>query len=73
MKRRTIPTSQGKPPEPPDLQLVTPGAILYGKKCSECGGILIVPKAGPCPETCSAKCRMAKYRRLMREAQKTSI
>jgi rRNA maturation protein Nop10 len=73
MKRRRIPTSEGKKPEPVELRLVTPGAILFGKKCSECGGILVVPKAGPTPETCSPKCRMKKFRRLQREAEKSSL
>jgi hypothetical protein len=52
---------RGKP-EPENLRLVLPGAVLFGKKCAACGGYLTVPKAGPPPETCSAKCRQKAYR-----------
>lgn len=55
-------------PEVADLRLVSPGAILFGVKCSECGGFLVVPRAGPVPETCSPKCRVAKWRRLKKLA-----
>lgn len=51
-------------PEVDDLRLVSPGAILFGVKCTECGGFLVVPRAGPVPQTCSPKCRVAKSRRL---------
>lgn len=70
-KTNEQPSLQIHKPEAPDLRLVVPGAILYGQKCTECGGFLVVPQRGPTPETCSAKCRVAKFRRLRKEAKAT--
>jgi rRNA maturation protein Nop10 len=56
-------------PEVKDLRLEAPGAILFGKKCSECGGFLLVPQRGPAPSTCSPACRVAKFRRLKKNPE----
>lgn len=65
--------SEKKSVEPEILRLVHPGAVLFGAKCSECGGLLYVPKAGPTPETCSNKCRVRKKRRLDREKKNREV
>ncbi len=73
MKKRPELDLISKKHEPENLRLVAPGAILFGMKCSECGGFLVVPQRGPTPETCSAKCRVRKHRRLRAGEQNLSL
>ena len=57
--------------EPVELTLIHPGVVLFGVKCSECGGRLYAPKAGFVPTVCGSTCRMRKSRRLrkLKESQ----
>jgi len=59
----------------PAIQRIKPigeRPVLWGQKCSECGGKLFVPRAGKKPSVCSPTCRQRKKRRLSTEEKNST-
>lgn len=56
-------TNQRPAPIPCPIIPLPSARIAYGVRCASCGGPVTRPKRGPVGRTCSARCRVALYRR----------